>query len=335
MKKQTRTLRRTVTFTLAALLLLTVPMQTASALFGKGRGAAVSDGISDAPIAQNTEVRVYRNIPYVGALRAASRDGGPLTFRIVEEPGKGSVELGENGGFVYRPAKNKTGSDRFTFTASDEAGNESSPATVRITIERTAANVTYADMDGNPSYTAAVDLAEHGVFLGAQVGGSCFFEPQRIVSRGEFVAMAMAAMGAEVSSVSVTGFCDDDSIPTWAKGYAASALKNGVVYGVSTEEGVAFASESAITLNEAAAVLNRLLTVTDVDLNSYAPSEESWCAQAVANLESVSVIESGRFSAEDMRRGLTRAEAADLLSSAITLMENKQQSKSLLRTIFG
>ena len=64
----------------------------------------------------------------------------------------------------------------------------------------------------------------------------------------------------------MTGFCDDASIPTWVKGYAVSALNAGVVSGVSTAEGVAFRANDAITLNEAAVVLNRLLRVTDVDL---------------------------------------------------------------------
>ena len=40
-------------------------------------------------------------------------------------------------------------------------------------------------------------------------------------------------------------------------------------------------------------------------------ADTAWCAQAVANLQSVSVIESGRFSNDEMRSGVTRAQAAE------------------------
>ncbi len=51
----------------------------------------------------------------------------------------------------------------------------------------------------------------------------------------------------------------------------------------------------------------------------------------MANLESVRVIESGSFSAGDWQRPLTRGEAAQLLSAAMTLAEKKQESAGLFR----
>lgn len=95
----------------------------------------------------------------------------------------------------------------------------------------------------------------------------------------------------------MTGFCDDAEIPPWAKGSAVSALQCGLIRGVGTEGGMAFCADEGVTLSEAATVLNRLLRVTDVDLSDYdAGSADAWSAQAVANLESVRVIESGSFS---------------------------------------
>ena len=122
-----------------------------------------------------------------------------------------------------------------------------------------------------------------------------------------------------------------------AKGYAVSALNAGVVSGVSTAEGVAFHANDAITLNEAAVVLNRLLRVTDVDLSDYdvQDADNAWCAQAVANLQSVSVIESGRFSTDEMRSGVTRAQAAEILSAAMTLKDGRAGKGGLLSGIFG
>ena len=149
--------------------------------------------------------------------------------------------------------------------------------------------------------------------------------------------MALAAMDVSAEEVQMTGFCDDASIPSWAKGYAVSALNAGVVSGISTAEGAAFCSGDLITLNEAAVVLNRLLRVTDVDLSDYdaQDAENAWCAQAVANLQSVSIIESGRFSADEMRSGVTRAQAAEMLSAAMTLRNDRNEKGGLLSGLFG
>ena len=335
MDKKKDELWRALPFVMAMLLLTLVPVQSASALFGRNKEAAKApDG---APVAENMEIRVYRGIPYEGAFRAVDNEGGALAFDIVTQPKKGEAALTEDGlGFVYTPG-GKLGSDSFTYTVVDEEGNVSLPATVSVTIEKANSGVCYADMGGNRAHTAAVDLAEHDVLVGAKIGGSYFFEPERTLSRGEFVAMALAAMDVSAEDVQMTGFCDDAGIPTWAKGYAVSALNAGIVSGVSTAEGVAFRANDAITLNEAAVVLNRLLRVTDVDLSDYdAQTEENaWCAQAVANLQSVSVIESGRFSADEMRSGVTRAQAAELLSAAMTLKEGRAEKSGLLAGIFG
>lgn len=280
------------------------------------------------PIAKHQKIRVYRGVPYTGTLSAVDTDGGELTFAVVEGPEHGTLEL-SGATFVYTPKENRVGSDAFTFTATDEDGKVSEPACVKISVERSRSGVSYADMGGHEAATAAVLLADRDVFTGAKVGESFFFEPERSVSRGEFTAMALRAMELDADAVSVTGFHDDALIPAWAKGYAVSALRAGIIRGVGTEEGIAFRAGDAITLNEAAAVLNRLLDVTDVSL---ADAEESWSAQAVANLTSVSVIEAGRFGAEDMKRPLTRGEAAQLLAAAMTLAE--EENKGFLAALF-
>ena len=335
MQRRNDAIFRALPFVMAMLLLPLVPMQSASALFGRAKEEPkAADG---APVAENMEICVYRGVAYEGAFRAVDNEGGALCFAIAREPKKGTVTLTEDGlGFVYTPL-GRLGSDSFTYTASDEEGNISLPATVSVTIEKANCGVFYADMDGERAHTAAVDLAEHDVFTGTKLGGSYFFEPERTLTRGEFIAMALAAMDVSAEDVRMTGFCDDASIPTWAKGYAVSALNAGVISGVGTQEGVAFCAGDLITLSEAAVVLNRLLRVTDVDLSNFdAPGAESaWCAQAVANLQSVSIIESGRFSAEKMQANVTRAQAAELLSAAMTLREGSAQKGGLLSGIFA
>lgn len=304
---------------LALLSLLTLPQNTAA------QGGA--------PIAQNIRLRAYRDTPCTGTFKAADQNGAGLSYVLAEAPRHGTVAVETDGArFTYTPAKSRTGSDSFTYVAVDGAGGVSKPATVRITVERPDTAVTYADMDGSTACTAAIDLAAQGVFVGQYVGGEYFFEPERTVTRGEFVAMAMAAAGERAEQTGVTGFCDDAAIPTWAKGYAAGALRCGLIRGVGTAEGAAFAAGETITLGEAATVLDRLLQVTDVDLADYGETD-AWSAQAAANLISVSVLPSGSFSGERLSRALTRAEAAELLSAAMTLAQEK--NNSFFSRLFG
>lgn len=111
----------------------------------------------------------------------------------------------------------------------------------------------------------------------------------------------------------MTGFCDDAAIPTWAKAYAAAGVADGIIQGVSTAEGVAFQGDEPITFNEAATVLNRVLAVEDVDLAGWYADREavpSWAAQAVGNMEAVSVLAAGSFGSAAMGETVTRADAA-------------------------
>lgn len=332
-KQKQEQLRRTFPFAMA-LALLVLTAAPVSAIFGIG-GAETESADEGAPIAQSMAVRAYRGIPYTGTLAAIDREGDEVSFIIVTEPKKGTLTL-DGDTFVYTAGENKSGTDRFTYAAVDSAGNTSAGAEVRIAIERVRSGVTYDDMADCAAYTAAVDLAERGVFVGAQVGEKRFFEPECTVSRAEFVTMALAAVGISADEPTRTGFCDDADIPAWAKGGAVSALQCGLIRGVQTEGGIAFCASDCVTLSEAASVLNRLLRVTDVDLtDAPAVGAAAWSAQAVANLESVRVIESGSFGAEELSRPLTRGEAAQLLSAALTLADRKQADTGRLAGLFG
>lgn len=317
---------------MTALLLAALLPTSALALFG-GKRAEEAAPARGAPIARNMELKAYRGVACTGTLRALDNEGEALTFQIAVLPAKGTLEVGEEGVFVYTPDADALGGDSFSFTATDESGNVSAPATVKIRIARASGGVEYADTAGKDCATAAVDLAEHGVFTGAKLGGEWFFEPERAVTRGEFVAMAMAAAGVAPSDVTVTGFADDESIPTWAKGSVAGALAAGVVRGERTEAGVVFDAARPITLSEAAAVLDRVLDVTDVELTEFDADEPVWYAQAVANLESVSIAPAGGFG-EGMERAVTRGEAARLLSAAIDLREARAEKESVWHRIF-
>ena len=82
---------RALPFVMALLLLTLVPMQSASALFGKGKEEAKA--VDGAPVAENMEIKVYRGVAYEGEFRAVDNEGDEVTFAIAQEPKKGMVAL--------------------------------------------------------------------------------------------------------------------------------------------------------------------------------------------------------------------------------------------------
>lgn len=284
---------------------------------------------NSAPIAENLDLCTYKNVAITAQFAATDPDGDILTFQLVKKPARGAVTMPEDGSseFVYTPYENKTGKDSFTYVAVDAVGNTSAPATVSIKIDKASTKVTYADMDGVPSYKAAIRLAEKGIFVGECMGGSYFFHPEAPVSRSEFVAMAMKTVGLnELSDITATGFADDAAIPTWAKGYAASALKSGVVQGAAEPDGrIVFNPGSTITRAEAAVLLDRALQVTDVSETLLRDSEPApvWAVQSAANLQTCGVLRADSTGTLGLSEQLTRADAAEMLLGAMEVLDSR------------
>lgn len=321
--KLTNKQTRTSAMLLALLLVLTVPAQ---ALFGK-KGEEPAAPAEGAPIAKELSIKTYRNIPYRAKFLATDNEGEDMTYAVETAPKKGSVTV-QGDVFTYTPFEGKSGDDSFTYTATDAGGNVSAPATVKVTVEKTKSGVTYQDTGDCAGAAAAQYLAEAGVFTGPCMGGSYYFEPDRTVSRGEFLAMTMELAGLEANTVTMTGFSDDEAIPTWAKAYAAAGLADGIVQGVSTAEGTAFRAEDEVTFNEAAAILDRVLSVGDVDIATWYADRDavpSWAAQAVGNMESVSVMAAGSFGSETLSQPVTREDAAQMLAAAGTLLAGEEK----------
>ena len=306
----------------SGVLLLTAVLLTgsASALFGK-KEAQVQPK-EGAPLVRDVTITTYREIPCDGHFLASDSEGDDMTFAVAEMPKKGTVTV-DGVNFTYVPNKGVVGGDRFTYTATDSAGHVSRPATVTVKIEKTKSGVMYSDTDGSCA-AAAQYLAEAGIFAGAKLGEQYYFEPDRAVSRNEFLAMALETMGHEVTPVTMTGFCDDEAIPTWAKAYASAGVTQGIVQGKTTDAGAAFCGQDDITFNEAATILDRVLDMENVDLEVWYADREavpSWAAQAVGNMEALNVLEVGSFGSQTLETALTRADAAKMLMAARTLLD--------------
>lgn len=286
---------------------------------------------NEAPIARNMDLSTYKNVAITGYFDAVDSEGDTLTFQLMDTPARGAVTLAEDGSakFVYTPYENKTGKDSFTYVAIDSAGNTSSEAKVTIQINKPDTKVTYADMEGDPAHKASIRLAEEGIFVGSYLNGEYFFDPDRPVTRAEFLTMAMATVGmAPLEDVTTTGFTDDAAIPTWAKGAVSAAVMAGVIQGSRDDSGApVFDASENITQGEATVMLDQLLNLSDVPLEVFSAqgSDAHWAGQAAANLAASGVIRVEETNSAALSTGLDRAQAAMLLDGALDVLSQREE----------
>ena len=310
-------------------IILSLCLAGALALPAMALTSSTADVENNPPIAENLTLKTYKGVAIASRFAAVDPEGDLVAFQVVDSPARGQVTLDENdpAAFWYTPYEGKKGKDSFTYVAIDDKGNQSEPATVKITIEKQKTAVTYSDLDGDPSHYAALRLAEAGVYTGRRVGDLYCFEPDGVFSREEFLTMAMTAAGeAPLANVSLTGFYDDGDISAWAKGYVSAALIQGTVEGSPNQAGqVVFNANGPVTRAQAAVILDRLLAPGDVAASSAFSQDAvpAWAYQAAVNMEAVSVLAGGT----DLSETLSRGEAAEMLSAMLDVLESRDTSR--------
>ena len=260
--------------------------------------------VDEAPVAEDQAVETYKNLPNATALKARDPEGKALTYTVTRQPKRGTVSIGDDGTFTYTPKKNKVGVDSFTYTVTDPAGNVSREATVTITILKPTDATQYSDTMGMDYRFEAEWLKNTGLFVGEQIGGQQFFNADRPVTRGEFLAMAVKLLNIPMDDrLTAAGY--EDEIPTWLQPYLAAALRSGMTAGISS---TTFGAHENITGAEAAVMLQNAmdLPVSVASIDAVDEDVPTWAAAAVAAMAENGVV---ICAAED----LTRADVAMLL----------------------
>ena len=208
------------------------------------------------PVAEDSALETYKNLPITGKLKVTDPEEQSLTFTVIRQPKRGTLTVSEDGSFTYTPKKNKVGIDSFTYTAADPAGNVSREATVTVTILKPSDADLYTDTAGRDCRFAAEWMKNTGIFVGEQLGDTSCFQPDREVSRGEFVTMLVKALDIPTDEyLTYTGYEDD--IPTWLQPYLAAAVRSGLTAGLPGKE--TFGCNEIITGGEVSVLLQNAL----------------------------------------------------------------------------
>ncbi len=259
-----------------------------------------------APVAQDFALETYKNLPNQGALKVSDPEGEALTYTLVRKPKRGDVVIAEDGSFTYTPKKNKVGVDSFTYTAADTAGNLSREATVTIQILKPTDSKLYTDTAGTSCQFAAEWMKNTGLFVGEKIGGKDCFQPDKEVTKGQFLAMLVDALDIPMENLSMEAIPEDT--PDWLKPYLAAAMRAGLTAGLPDNKTASFEGHLSITGGEAAVMVQNALDLSvrvdaDMEENEAMPA---WAAQAV-----MAMAENG-ISLEALEP-MTRGQVAEVL----------------------
>lgn len=263
------------------------------------------------PVAQDFSLETYKNLAATGSLKVSEPEGQDMTYTLVRGPKRGQVEISTDGTFTYTPKKNKVGVDSFTYCAADPVGNVSRVATVTVQILKPSDAKQYADTQNTACRFTAEWMRHTGLFTGESINGQLCFQPEKTVSRGEFVAMLVKALEIPLEDTSTLSLPSD--APLWLQPYLAAALRAGLTAGLPDTDSFC----EAITGAEAAVMLQNALDLT-ISRNTLADQSASvqgdlavpaWAAVSLSVLEENDIY----VSAFDT---LTRSDVSQILYEA-------------------
>ncbi len=268
-----------------------------------------------APMAEDSSLETYKNLPNEGQLKVSDPEGGTLVYTLVRQPKRGEVILREDGSFLYTPKKNKVGVDSFTYTATDAEGNVSREATVTIQILKPTDASTYTDTVGTTCRFAAEWMKNTGIFVGEQIGGAYCFQPDAAVTKGEFLTMMVKTLGIPVDAdAEYSGYTDE--APQWLRPYLAAAMRAGLTAGLPVSETGALGVNEPVTGAEAAVMLHNAM---DLPVATSSMAEDTgeeitpeWAQVAVAAMQANGIQ-------VDAVQALTRGQVAVMLYQASLL----------------
>lgn len=256
-----------------------------------------------APTAEDSSIETYKNLPNEGKLKAKDPEGEALSYTLLRKPRRGDVTLRADGSFIYTPKKNKVGVDSFTYTATDTSGKVSREATVTVQVLKPTDSKLYTDTAGLDCQFEAQWLRNTGLFAGETVSGQLCFQPEKAVSRGEFVAMVVRCLDIPMEELNYVGI--PQNAPQWLKPYLAAANRAGLLTGWPEAQDFSVPISGA----EAAVLLNNALDLTvdpDALVQVAAMDTPDWATAAVTAMSCNGLT-------VDADCALTRGEMAQLL----------------------
>ena len=203
----------------------------------------------------------------------------------------------------------------------DEYGNYSSANEVKITVKASGVSLVYSDLAESELQSHAISMTEKGLMNGLQIGENYYFQPEREVTRAEFLITAMNAIGIKnVPAQSTTVFADDSDISSEMKGYIALAHSMGYISGKTVEGKTYFMPDEVINVSEAAVIVSNMIGYAQPKVTPvFADADKipAWSGKAIESLHTLGILE-----------------LPEMISGANEKMTRGAMAKMLNKTIF-
>ncbi|MDL2288320.1 S-layer homology domain-containing protein [Oscillospiraceae bacterium OttesenSCG-928-F05] len=307
-----------ITFTWVPLDADGVPGDTATATITVGERPDVP---SERLKAGELNITTQMNWTTSNVLPLENADELDVTFEILDKPEHGTVTLtdAKKGVFRFKPEKDYTGDDIFTFRA--VAGKEySDTGTVNVTIgEQTTKPMAYADMKDHWGAWSAGSLAAYDFVVGEEVQGRNFFRPEDRMTRGEFVLYVCSVFDITPSTNTNNPF--DDHIPEYMLPQINALRAAGVIDGTIVDGKMIFRHDATLTRVEAMKIIDLALRLPTTPRTARAlnfvdiGTVPAWAMQSLENLVAYDIINGANGYIHPFEQ-LTRAQSAEMLWKA-------------------
>lgn len=242
-------------------------------------------------------ISTQREISTYGKMYGKDAENDELKFIVVSYPTEGNLQVlsDKTGEFLYTPPTDYVGTEGFSYVVRDTYGNYSQICKVEINVAERMSEAVYADMSDRKEYNQAVALTAMGIMDGKLMGDGTYFMPDSMVTRAEFVTMAMkCASISPNTALTATYFDDNGEIPTALVGYVATAQKMGIINGKFTDGALLFRPNDYITKYEAGVVMANILNAThtgEVPVFSDINTVPVWAKEDIYALCSLGIFE--------------------------------------------
>lgn len=218
-----------------------------------------ADGVNSPPVAENSTLTTVKGIARESMLSITEPNGDDFTINVITYPTDGFISIGADGSVVYSPNEGFSGNDSMVYTVTDRYGAVSEKATLSIRVGENKSGLYFADMQDDLNHIYAHKMCENNTMVYRRENGSYYFEPQKKVSRMEYLVMLMSVSGHDngITAVADSVASDDGGLSSGLKGYIAAAADKGLI----TLNDGKFSPEAEITVGEAVCMAANALSL--------------------------------------------------------------------------
>lgn len=276
---------------------------------------ALLDGENFPPAAEDLAAETFESVACFTSLEAPDPNGdADVTYRVTSYPRHGTLSL-RGATAVYTPKDGYTGTDTFTYIATDRYGASSPERTVSISVVKNKTGLYFADLEGSPAHNAAIRLCADEIMTYRVGEDGYLFEPEKPVSKIDCLIMMMCLCGQadRVSAAADSEAMDDSGLSAGKRGFLQTGISLGAVH---LEDGM-FRPNDPVTAADAAYMATALLGVPALSAKQPFSDLEAtpvWACTALVSADSSGLL-SARDGLLDADATLTRADVAQLLEN--------------------